>query len=307
VLADGTPITQSTTISQNGWWPMFAAPYGPGTGGAIVGWINVTNIPQSSLHGVTYWFHPALRRGAFKDEFSQRDDVVGSLFIQPPPGDSIMSWHDGTGTVGGDNLPSNVSSHLTWSANNAINVDLTDFTFRVGPFGTIRGTLTRPASHRINALQGVILPKTNWAGGFFLDTNSSGFFTITEDLSAGTNTLVQAPGDIGNGVLTMTLNKKTGFFTTLGTMTFDFGPSGTSTVTSSDIANFGDANYNFSSYVSTAANIAELNIIGGTVRGHKVVIRMLLHFTGLAGQNGDFIATITAGGSGTATGTFTLP
>jgi hypothetical protein len=90
-------------------------------------------------------------------------------------------------------------------------------------------------------------------------------------------------------------------------MTFDFGQTGTTTVTSTDIPNFGTANYNYSSYVSTSANIAELNIIGGTINGHTVVIRMLLHYTDHAGQVGNFIATITAGGSGTATGTFTLP
>jgi hypothetical protein len=306
VLADGKSISQSTTVAKNGRWPFFAAPYGANNGG-IMGWIDITNIPQSSLHGVTYWFHPVGRTGVFTNEFSQRDDVVGSLYIQPPTGVPIMKWQDGIGTVGGDDLTYPVSSHLTWSSNNVINVDLNDFTFQVSSFGTIRGTLTRPVTHRRETIQGVILPKTNWAGGFFLDTNSSGFFFIGEDLTAGTNTLVQAPGDIGTGVLTMTLNKKNGAFTGLDTMTFNFGASGTTTVTSSDITDFGNANYNYSSYVSQSANVAELNIVDGSVKGHTVVIRVLLHFTDLAGQNGDFIATITAGGTGTASGTFTLP
>jgi hypothetical protein len=205
-----------------------------------------------------------------------------------------------------------LSSHLTWNSNNVINVDLNDFTFQVTSFGNIRGTLTKPVTHRREALLGTILPKTNWAGGFFLDVNSGGEFIITEDLTAGTNILVQAPGDISSftghpAVLTLTLDKKTGSFAGFNTMTFDFGETGTTTVTSSDIANFGTGDYNYSSYVSRSANIAELNIIGGTIRGHKVVIRMLLHYTDLPGQNGNFIATITAGGSGTATGTFTLP
>ena len=309
-LADGVAISQSTTISSTGWWPMFAAPYG--SGGAFMGWVNVTNIPQSSLHGVSYWFHPALRRGVFTNEFSLRDDVVGSLFIQPPPHVSIMAWTDGIGAIGGDDLASSLMSHLTWNSNNVINVDLNDFTFQVMPFGNIRGTLVRPVSHRKEMMQGTILPKTNWAGGFFLDVSSSGYFLINEDLSGGTNILVQAPGDISSfsghpAVLTMTLDKKSGFFSRSDTMTFDFGDTGTTTVTSSDIADFGTANYNFSSYVSRSANIAELNIVGGAIHGHTVVIRMLLHFTDLAGQQGDFIATITAGGGGTATGTFTLP
>jgi hypothetical protein len=199
-----------------------------------------------------------------------------------------------------------LTSHLTWNSNNLINVDLSDFTFQVMPFGNIKGTLTVPVTHNRQTLLGTILPKTNWAAGFFLNGDSGGYFTITQDLSVGTG-LVQAPGDIGNGVLTMTLDKKTGSFAKLNTMTFDFAPSGNFTVTSSDLDNFGTANYNFSSYVSTSANIAELNIIGGTIHGHTVVIRMLLQFTGVAGQQGNFIATITAGGSGTATGTFTLP
>jgi hypothetical protein len=311
-LADGTAISQSTTISKNGFWPLYVAPYG--ATGAFTGWISVTNIPQSSLHGVTYWFRPQMRRGVFTNEFSRRDDVVGSLFIQPPPGVSIMKWTEGIATIGGDNISNSVSSHLTWSSNNVVNVDLNDFTFQVGPFGTIRGTLTHPVSHVHEALQGVILPKTNWAGGFFLDVNSSGFFYIGEDLTAGTNILVQAPGDISSftghpAVLTLTPtpHKKTGLFAKLNSLTFDFGATGTTTVTSSDIPNFGTAEYNYSSYVSTSANIAELNITGATLGGHTVVIRMLLHFTDNPGQNGDFVATITAGGSGTVSGTFTLP
>lgn len=304
-LADGVGISQSTTISSNGWWPMFTAPYARGTFGSFMGWMQVTNIPQSSLHGVSYWFHPAQRRGIFTDEFSRRQDVVGSLFIQPPPHVSIMDWSNGIGAIGGDDLPITFTSSLTWNSNNVINVALNDFTFQVTPFGNIKGNLSRPVTHRRELLLGTILPKTNWAGGFFLDTNSSGFFTITEDLSGAS--LVQAPGDIGTGVLTLTLDKRTGAFAKLNTMTFDFASSGTFTVTSSDLADFGTADYNFSSYVSTAANVAELNIVGGQLHGHTVVIRMLLHFTGLAGQQGDFIATITAGGTGTATGTFTLP
>lgn len=311
VLADGKTISQSTTIAKDGSWPMSAAPYGANNG-AFMGWITITNIPQSSLHGVSYWFHPAMRSGAFKDEFSQRQDVIGSLFIQPPPHVPIMVWQNGIGTVGGDDLSTTISSSLTWNSNNVISVALNDFTFQVTSFGKIRGTLTVPGSHRRDLLQGVILPKTNWAGGFFLDTNASGFFSINEDLTAGTNTLVQAPGDISSfdghpAVLTLSLDKKSGFLSGFNTMTFDIGQTGTTTVTSSDVADFGTANYNYSSYVSTSANIAELNIVGGTVRGHTVVIRMLLHYTDAAGQQGDFIATITAGGSGTATGTFTLP
>jgi hypothetical protein len=298
-LADGTPISQSTTVSKFGWWPMYVALYG--NKGSFTGWINITNIPQSSLNGNVNWFHPQLNHSAYSNEFALRSGVIGSLFIQPPTGVSIMAWTDGLATVSGDNLPDPVSSHLTWSANNVINVDLNDFNFHVGPSGTLRGTLTRPVTHRPDMMQGVILQKTNWAGGFFLDSGSSGVFYIGQDLTDGTNQIVNAPGDINTGVLTLSLDKKTGAFTGLGTVTINIG----ATTVTTDIADFGTANYNYSSYSSFSANIAEMNLIGGTLRSHTVIWRMFLHFTD--NQNGTFIATITAGGSGTASGTFTLP
>jgi len=299
MLADGTAISQSTTVSKNGSWPLFDSING--NKGAFTGWITITNIPQSSLNGNANWFHPALNHGAYSNEFSLRNGVVGSLFIQPPPHTSIMAWTDGIGTVSGDNLPSPISSHLTWNSNNVINVDLSDFTFAVGPFGTLRGRLMRPVLHHLDILQGVILSKTNWAGGFFLDSGSSGSFQINEDLSGGTNLIVNAPGDIATGVLTLSLDRHTGLFNNLGTITINIG----ATTVTTDIQDFGTANYNYSSYSSLSANIAELNLVGGTLRNRPTVIRMLLHF--VDNQNGTFIATVTAGGSGTATGTFTLP
>jgi uncharacterized repeat protein (TIGR02543 family) len=299
-LADGTHISQNTTVSKNGSWPMYRTLYGDR--GALIGRLDITNIPQSSLHGPAYWFHPATPNGVITNQFSERDDVTGSLFIRPPAGMPIMVWHDGTATVGGDDLSGNLTSHLTWSATNGVNVDLSDFTFTVGQFGGVRGTLLQPVTHHPDVMRGIILPKTNWAGGFFLDSNSSGFFMINQDLSAGTNATVDAPGDINTGVLTLTLDTATGFFTDLNTMTFNIGAT---TLTSSDVSGFGTAEYNYSSYSSTGANIAELNMIGGKLRQHTTVIRMLLHF--VDNGSGTFTATFGAGGSGVATGTFTLP
>jgi hypothetical protein len=50
--------------------------------------------------------------------------------------------------------------------------------------------------------------------------------------------------------------------------------------------------------------MAELNLIGGKLAVQPTVIRLLLNFT--SNTSGDFLAEITAGGSGRASGTFTL-
>ncbi|MGZ5507355.1 MAG: hypothetical protein ACXWKH_13330, partial [Limisphaerales bacterium] len=261
----------------------------------------ITNIPQSSLNGNANWFHPPLNHAAYSNEFSLRSPVVGSLFIQPPTGVSIMAWTDGFASFTGDNLSIPVSSGLTWSTNNTINVDFNDFTFHVGSSGMLRGTLTTPVEHIQDTVQGVILQKTNWAGGFFLDSGISGSFYMAEDLTAGTNVIVNAPGNINTGVLTLNLQKKSGVFTSFGAITINIGD----TIVTTDINGFGIARYNYSSYSSFSANIAELNIIRGSLQNKATVIRMLLHF--IDNQSGTFIATVTAGGTGTASGTFTLP
>jgi len=58
-LADGTSVSQATTLSKQGRWPLYASVYG-GTG-EVISWMQFSSQPDSDLTGQTIWIKPASR------------------------------------------------------------------------------------------------------------------------------------------------------------------------------------------------------------------------------------------------------
>jgi len=299
-LADGRTVSQSTSVSKNGAWPFYNSLYG-GNGSAF-SWFTFANLPASSVSGLVTWFRPALGGTLFPDGFATRVDAIGSLFITPPRNVPMLNWGNGIAVLGGNDLPGNITNLVSFNPSNTITVNfqLAGLKLKVDAQGKLTGSFIDPTTQKTKAIEGVVLPKTNWAGGFFPGTNQVGFIFLGEDLSAGTNVFVQPPSFLNGLTLTLNTTRKTGLFNNFNGSTFAFGE----TNVTSDATNFGTGTYNFSSNGSAAANVAELNLLGGTIRGHKVVVRMLLNFT--SDSAGNFLAGITAGGEGIAAGTFSL-
>ena len=299
-LADGRTISQSVPVSKNGVWPFYNSLYG-GNGSAF-SWMTFANLPASSVSGLVTWFRPALTGALFPDGFATRVAAIGSLFITPPRNVPMLNWTSGIAVLGGNDLSDNITNLVTFNSNNTItlNFQLVGLKLKINSQGKLAGSFVDPTTQKTKPLEGVVLPKTNWAGGFFLGTNQSGFIFLGEDLSAGTNALISPPSFLNGLTLTIAATKKTGTFNSFNGTGFTF----TDTNFTTDDPDFGTGTYNFSSAGSTAANVAELNLLGGTIHGHKVVVRVLLNFT--SGTAGNFLAEITAGGSGIASGSFTL-
>ncbi len=80
-LADGTALSQSVSVSEDGRWPFYAAyaPLPAGNGGAVFGWIGFSNQPTTALGGTLYWFRPAGTAPA----------VYQSGFTNPVAGDRL--------------------------------------------------------------------------------------------------------------------------------------------------------------------------------------------------------------------------
>src|SRR5258708_25924926 len=56
-LADGTSVSQTTTLSNQGRWPLYASVYG-GTG-EVISWMQFFSQSDSDLTGQTIWIKPA--------------------------------------------------------------------------------------------------------------------------------------------------------------------------------------------------------------------------------------------------------
>jgi hypothetical protein len=85
-LGDGTMISTSTFISETGFWPLYAQPYG--RRGSLSGVVTFdAKSPEHDLSGSVEW----VKEAAFDDEgfpqgFSGRSDVIGTRAIAPPAG-----------------------------------------------------------------------------------------------------------------------------------------------------------------------------------------------------------------------------
>lgn len=298
-LADGSPISQTVSISTNGTWPFFVSLYN-GKGSAL-GFLRFINLPSSSISGTVQWFRPDLGKPLFAGGFTNITDVVGSLFIAPPARVPIMNWTEGLALVGGNALPMVFTNDVTFQSNNTItiNMQFNGLKLTVDRSGLLHGSFEHPISQRVDAIQGALLPKTNWGGGFFVETNSSGFLFLGQDLSGGTNVLITPPATLEGSTLSLNVTNRSGVFQSFRPSSFTF----TSTDFTSDVSTFAGT-FNFSSAPASSVNVTELNLIGGTPGKNAKVLRMLLNFTD--DTSGSFLEAVTAGGSGTASGTFTV-
>jgi hypothetical protein len=131
-LADGTPFSQSVSVSLDSYVPIYANLYS--SKGLLLGWINLTNASGNAL----YWVHPVVKSGLFQAEFASTNQILLSPWTNPP---SLSA------------LPTNLV--VVDTANN-IPVATNDFTITISN-GTLNfGKLTGPAA----TLDGSIATKT---------------------------------------------------------------------------------------------------------------------------------------------------
>src|SRR5207244_8651765 len=79
VLADATKLTQSSQISEDGTWPLFAPLYKGG--GLLIGWISFTNRTGDDLHGAVNWIkRPDLKAHYYSSGFAMAGDAIGSIY-----------------------------------------------------------------------------------------------------------------------------------------------------------------------------------------------------------------------------------
>ena len=180
-LADGTPVTHGSAISQNGEWPLYVSLYGGR--GSLVNWINFnTNEVTTDLSspGPVIWTRPPLTTTPFyRNGFETGSDAYGSRYIAPIGATNrILAMTNAWLALTGGNLPPPLfhvsevilgrSSRVTNASPNRLSV-----TFNLAN-GLFTGTYTPAGFTRVSALRGVALQKTNIASGFFFGTNEVG-------------------------------------------------------------------------------------------------------------------------------------
>lgn len=174
-LADGSRLTQSSALSDDGQWPFFSPLYRGG--GLALGWLTLTNLVTDDLSGVLVWIRPA-QPGAqwFPDGFAAEIAAAGSRFERPGPNHPILSFSNGVVVFEGGNLLATFTNHIVLGANNRVsNLESNRLTLSFArSSGLFSGRATDPSGSRTFRFNGAVLQKRDLAAGFFLGTNQSG-------------------------------------------------------------------------------------------------------------------------------------
>ncbi len=174
-LADKTPVSRSSGISDLGVWPLYCTPYA-GQAGLLLGWIHFDpSQSETDLSGEALWIKPGGLSGKlfYPAGFTNQTGVVGSAYVKPP-----VTTSNGAVVLSGGNLSSPITNifvlkpNLTVANQGANKFHLT-LSKNDGMFRGHENTVTAPANWTAD-FRGVLLQKMGVGAGFFLGTNESG-------------------------------------------------------------------------------------------------------------------------------------
>ena len=167
-LADGTTVSQTTTLSSQNQWPLFASLYRGN--GCLISWVTLANNGNASVTGEINWIKAQATNGP---EFSAQSTLDGSIFTPPTLGKRVL---ESTNLVVVVDVPNSdpISIPATITAKNTIlvqNTALARLSLNLTT-GLIAGTVYHGTSGI--AVKAVVLQQQNKLSGYSLDQTASG-------------------------------------------------------------------------------------------------------------------------------------
>jgi hypothetical protein len=173
-LSDGTKITQKSTISGAGYWPMYVSVY-QGSGCAL-GWLEIIN---HRLAGKVIWIKPAGVQSSAKSYsggFTNRADAAGLTYSPPARNQQIFSWKWGQAILSGAQISGlwtnqfylDPAAHQFVPDNSTLKLTITPSS------GLFQGSIVNPDTGVPVKFQGVLFQDVNVGLGYFLNANQSG-------------------------------------------------------------------------------------------------------------------------------------
>jgi len=157
-LADGTKISQSSGLTEDGTWPLFVPLYSGQ--GMLIGWVSFANRAQDDLNGPVNWIKAANSVSKYyPGGLAIQGEAMGSKFL--PTGDKL--------TFGEAKLQ-------LGSAGNELIMSLKLSTKN----GVFTGLMFNPTTGKGMPFQGALLQKVNTGYGFLLQTNQSASVIVTQ-------------------------------------------------------------------------------------------------------------------------------
>jgi hypothetical protein len=173
-LADGTKITQKTTLSKNGQWPFYAPLY-KGKG-SLISWVTFTNETDTDFDGLFNWFKQTQTAKYYPGGFTNEAMIAGSRFVTPTATNLLIDITNGIVGFTNGNLTTNFTNHVMLDAGGKVfNQGTNKLSLSISKSsGTLSGSVTPPGGGKAVSFKGALLQKQNGGSGFFLGTNASG-------------------------------------------------------------------------------------------------------------------------------------
>jgi cyclophilin family peptidyl-prolyl cis-trans isomerase len=172
-LADGTKVSQKTSLSKEGQWPLYLSLY-KGKG-ALVSWVGFdTNPVVTDFSGYANWFKQSQPVKHYPAGFTNESLLLlGSRFLPPPT--PVLNFTDGTVGFANGNLTSDFANNVTLGLDGKVsNLSSNKLTLNISKSGLFTGSVTPPGTTTAIPFKGAVLQKLNIGSGFFLGTNQSG-------------------------------------------------------------------------------------------------------------------------------------
>jgi hypothetical protein len=162
-LADGSPVSQSSVLSGQGVWPLYAPLYSGA--GFVISWIQFTHRSDSDLSGLMIWMKPAGMKGSyFKSGFTNEMETVGSRYTPPP-----LNSNHGVVVLTGGNLSVPVTNYFIFGAGYKASNKANKFNLAITPStGWFNG------NYGSSQFKGALIQNDGIGAGYFLGTNESG-------------------------------------------------------------------------------------------------------------------------------------
>jgi hypothetical protein len=175
-LADGTALSQSTAVSEDGSWALFVSLYGGR--GFLMGRMSLDT--NSWVAPVAWLMPPSLPRCFYTEGLYQWRNAVLAPYFVPPARQNAVNWTNGAVAIRGGDLPTPLETQVVLSNNvcrvvggSISNLNLT-ITVNNGLFV---GSFVHPVSKRLTGFRGALdqnppdFPYPLNSGGWFLGPN----------------------------------------------------------------------------------------------------------------------------------------
>ncbi|HWD91106.1 MAG TPA: S8 family serine peptidase [Verrucomicrobiae bacterium] len=168
-LADGTKLSQSSTLSVNGQWPLYASLYAGQ--GQLLGWLTFTNSGSENPGGDIDWIKNAIPGAKFyPNGFNFDFHALGSIYN--PGAAPLIGFENGVVILTGGNLPNAITNNVTVAGTSATGAN--GLTLKLSSAtGTFKGSFANPPGKPIS-FSGAFLQNQNFGSGYFLGTDQSG-------------------------------------------------------------------------------------------------------------------------------------